>query len=355
MNCMYKNAIKEIADFITKNCLSVNSSLLNSKFLITGASGMIGRVLIDTLMFLNETEGLNISITALGRTLGNLQNAFSEYLSAPNLTLLCHDVNVPLTQNANFDYIIHAASNTHPVQYSTDPIGTINANVLGTLNLLEYAKNHSCKRFIFLSSVEIYGEALEGQLSFTEKDLGYIDCNTVRAGYPESKRVGESLCCAYAKEYNLDVVIPRLCRVYGPTMKKDDSKALSQFIKKAVQREDIVLKSEGKQFYSYIDVFDACLAVLVILLNGKTGEAYNVSSKKSDITLKSLAQKLASIAGTKVVFELPNETEQKGFSKATRAILDNTKLCTLGCRELFDIDSGLKLTVDLLRQGLKDD
>ena len=145
---------------------------------------------------------------------------------------------------AKIDYVIHAASNTHPVAYASDPIGTITANVFGTQYLLDYAKEADCKRFVFLSSVEIYGENRGDTDKFTEDYLGYIDCNTMRAGYPESKRTGEALCQAYRKQMEMDVVIPRLSRVYGPTMLMSDTKALSQFILKSVKQEDIVLKSE---------------------------------------------------------------------------------------------------------------
>ena len=345
---IYKAALKSACDYLSSS-LDL-SALRGSRVFVAGASGMIGRVLVDIFMELNETDALNLYVCACGRNEVNLKAEFAEFFGDQNFSAFAHDVNKPLPDCGRFDFIIHAASNTHPVQYSSDPIGTITANVLGTMNLLDYAAARGIKRFVFLSSVEIYGEAREGQESFKESDLGWIDCNTVRAGYPEGKRVGEALCQAYGQKFGLDFVIPRVCRVYGPTMKSDDSKALSQFIKKASADQDIVLKSDGSQFYSYIDVFDAATAILTILLKGRRGEAYNVSSKKSDITLKALSQKLATLAGTKVVFEIPSETEKRGFSKATRAILDNTKLLELGWKELYDIDQGLKFTLDAMRE-----
>lgn len=123
--------------------------------------------------------------------------------------------------------MIHTASNTHPLQYSGDPIGTITSNVIGTKNLLDYAASHQTERFCFLSSVEVYGENRGDADRFDENYLGYIDCNTLRAGYPESKRVGEALCNAYAQAHQIDFVIPRLSRVYGSTMLMADSKAIA--------------------------------------------------------------------------------------------------------------------------------
>lgn len=155
---------------------------------------------------------------------------------------------------------MHGASNTHPFLYSGKPIETILTNVAGTNNLLEFAVKHRCKRFLFLSSVEVYGENRGDCEKFKEDYCGYINSNTMRAGYPESKRTGETLCQAYIKEYGLDSVILRLARCYGPGILQNDSKALSQFIHRAKEKRDIILKSEGKQEFSYVyqaDVVDA--------------------------------------------------------------------------------------------------
>ena len=164
------------------------------------------------------------------------------------------------------DYCIHLASSTHPVQYATDPIGTITANIIGTRNLLEFASSHGCKRFAFASSNEIYGENRGDTELFKEDYCGYIDCNTMRAGYPESKRCGEALCQAYIRQKNMDIVIPRLTRSYGPTLLSSDTKALTQFLHKGLAGEDIVLKSEGTQYYSYTYVADAVSGLLTVLL-----------------------------------------------------------------------------------------
>lgn len=351
-NLTYQRTISDVAEYLKKQ--NIASELNGKKLLVVGATGLIGTFLIDVLSNLNRSENANIYITAVGRNKEKLQSLFSAYLNQDGFKIIPHDIKEPLSDYGNFDYIINAASNTHPVAYSTDPVGTITTNVFGTYNLLEYARNHNIKRFMFLSSVEIYGEDKTGNSDFLETEIGFIDCNTARAGYPESKRVCESLCQAYIQKYDMDIVIPRICRVYGPTMLAEDSKALAQFIRNAVNGQDIILKSEGNQYYSYITVFDCITALLTILVNGQKGQAYNVSSAKSNITLKDLTEKLASKAGTKVVFQLPNETEKQGFSKATRAILNNTKLLSLGWTELYDIDKGIEITLETIKGTLHD-
>ncbi|MDE7324016.1 MAG: NAD-dependent epimerase/dehydratase family protein [Lachnospiraceae bacterium] len=322
----------------------------NKTFLITGATGMIASVIIDILMKRNTEYGQHIRIYAVSRSRQKAEGRFCTYWDNPNFTWLPHDINNPLPELGQMDYILHAASNTHPRAYSMDPIGTITANVQGTYHLLEYASSHQCGRFFFFSSVEIYGENRNDVDKFDEKYLGYIDCNTARAGYPESKRLGEALCNAFSAQKGQDFVIGRFSRVYGPTMAAEDSKAVAQFIRKAAAGEDIVLKSEGNQLYSYTYVVDAASAALYLLLKGEPGSAVNIADPQSDITLRELASLLAREAGTRVVFELPDDIERAGYSTATKAVLDGIKLAQLGWKALTPIAQGLDRTVRILSQ-----
>jgi nucleoside-diphosphate-sugar epimerase len=316
--------------------------------LITGARGLIGSFLIDTIMFLNKNGDLNCHVYALGSSDAGLER-FKEYVGNDCFSYIIQDVNEKVNINFKVDYIIHLASNTHPVQYATYPIATILTNVIGTKNLLDYATG-KCKRFLFASSVEVYGENKGDVELFDEKYCGYINSNTLRAGYPESKRCGEALCQAYKEEKGLDVVIARIARSYGPTIKKNDSRAISQFINKALANEDIILKSEGLQLCSYTYVYDVVLGLLTILLSGENGESYNISNPESDITLKEMANLIANYVGKKVVFELPNETEKKGFSKVSKSRMDNTKIKEIGYLPKYDMEKGIKRTIDILKE-----
>lgn len=324
--------------------------LKNKTILVAGSTGMIGTFLIDVLMQGNYSKNLNCKIYALGRDSKKAAERFEGYMFNKQFAFCEADINknLPKIDGEKVDFIIHAASNTHPVAYSTDPIGTITTNIIGTYNLLEFAVKHNCERFIFTSTVEVYGENRGDTEYFSENYCGYIDCNTLRAGYPESKRAGEALCQAYMKQYNMSIVIPRLSRTYGPTMLVSDTKAISQFIKKGVVKKDIVLKSNGTQLYSYSYVADAVSAIVYCLLKGENGQAYNVADKASDIMLKDLANIIAEYANTEVVFELPNEVEKAGYSKATKAIMDGTKLRQLGWKPMYTIAEGLKRTLSIL-------
>ena len=223
----------EDIDNLTKENLDFNK-LKNSSILVTGARGLIGSFLIDTVMYLNDKVNLNCHVYSLGSTDKGLER-FKEYIDNSLFTYVIQDVNEVFNLDYKIDYIVHLASNTHPVQYATYPISTILTNVVGTKNLLEYATECNCKRFLFASSVEVYGQNKGDVELFDENYCGYINSNTLRAGYPESKRCGEALCQAYKEEKSLDIVIARIARSYGPTIKKNDSRAISQFINKALE------------------------------------------------------------------------------------------------------------------------
>lgn len=323
--------------------------------LISGASGMIGSLLIDTLMLRNE--GLSTEkqcrIFAVSRSEETGRRRFSPWLNHEAFRFFSQDVAQPLDEFRDSpELLIHAASTTHPAQYMGEPVNTILANLLGTKNMLDIAARTPGARFLLLSSVEVYGENRGDADYFDERYCGYIDCNTLRAGYPEAKRVSEAMCQAYIREKQVDAVTIRLPRCYGPTMRMTDTKALSQFIKKGFSREDIVLKSEGNQFYSYAFVSDAVLGMLYVLSEGICGEAYNLADKKSDITLKELAGLVAKTAGCKVVYELPDEAERVGYSTATKAVMRGEKLKMLGWAPYYDIETGIKLTIGMLRDGI---
>lgn len=340
------------------------SVLKNKSILITGATGLIGSVLVDMLLFLAEKFDLNLNLILVSRSVENhtekKSNAVLTFIKCDiaNENILekirnCHSELVSESQNVEcekIDYIFHLASTTHPSDYAKYPIETILTNVNGTKYLLELAtKNLPC-RFLLASSVEVYGDDRENRADgFSETDFGYLDCNTTRACYNEAKRLSETLCQSYKSEKNCDVVIARLARSYGPTLKKDDTKALSQFIHKGIAGKNIVLKSEGNQFYSYIYSADAASALIFLMLKGENGEAYNVADKNSNVHLKDLAELVAKTCGVKVVFDIADEAEKSGYSKAVRAVLNPEKFGLIGWKAQVGIEDGIRRTIEIMR------
>jgi len=337
---LYQEDLHLIAAFpaVSWECLQ------DSSILLSGATGMIGSLLVDAILY---KDGLNCKVIALGRNEEKARKRFGHCWDSPFFQFVECDVNKAETMPTDIkaDYVLHLASNTHPVAYATDPIGTITANIIGTQNMLDLAVRCGAKRFLFASSNEVYGENRGDTELFDESYCGYIDCNTLRAGYPESKRCGEALCQAYKKQKGMDVVIARLTRSFGPTLQLTDTKALTQFLKNGLNKENIVLKSAGTQYYSYTYAADAVTGLLTVLTKGESGEAYNVADQSCDIQLRDLAKMIANLSGTEVIFDLPNETEAAGFSKATKARLDGSKLKALGWGISYDLKAGIERTL----------
>ena len=318
---------------------------------LTGATGLIGSFLADVLLEKNRQENLGCTVYAFGRSREGAAERFARYREGGGFVFVPCDLSDPdlSVAPAHADYVLHFASNTHPLQYAADPIGTIATNVIGLKTMLDYAVSCGASRFAFASSNEVYGENRGDTECFDEGYCGYIDCNTLRAGYPESKRCGEALCQAYRRQKGLDIVVPRFTRTYGPTMRMSDTKAVSQFIKKGLAGEDIVLKSAGGQFYSFLYAADAVSGFLTVLLRGEDGKAYNIADARSDIRLRDLAALVARQSGTRVVYEAPDALEASGYSRATKARLDGGKLTALGWRAADDIHTGMAKTLAILK------
>ena len=319
--------------------------LKGKSFLITGATGLIGVCMIDALMKYN-CQGAAIQIYAVGRSWGKAKSRLGEYEQDEHFHFIEQDVRQPLPEDIQLDVVIPLASNTHPLAYSQYPIETIEINVKGAEHALNKAL--ACGAMVlYPSSVEVYGNA-RGEDIFTEDYTGKLNLENARACYPESKRLSEALCLSYMAERGVDVKIARLSRVFGPTMLMSDTKASSQFILKALAGDDIILKSKGEQFFSYTYVADVVRSMLYILLHGESGKAYNVSNQDCNVKLKDFAGACALWAGKEVVFDLPSEVEQKGYSVAMHAILDNARLLSIGCQPLYPFDVAIDRTLDVL-------
>lgn len=251
--------------------------------------------------------------------------------------------------NYSLDYIIPLASHTHPLAYSQYPVETIMINVKGAEHALELAQQTGAT-VLYPSTVEVYGNA-QGDDVFTEDYTGMLNLKNARSCYPESKRVSEALCQSYMAEKGVKVKIVRLSRVFGPTMLPSDTKASSQFILKAIAGEDIVLKSKGEQYFSYTYVADAVAAMLHVLLHGEMGVPYNISNEACDVHLREFAAICAECAGKEVVFDLPSETEAKGFSIATKAILDDARLKGIGFVPRYTIRDAIQRTIEIVKSG----
>lgn len=315
--------------------------LNGSKILVAGASGLIGSCVVDVLM---ANPHRDYEIIAMGRNMERMRKVFSRYAYDAGFSIMEKDITEPFDNAAvGIDYIIDAASNASPNFFKSYPVEVMKANFDGVVNLLDYGMINKTRRTVYLSSGEIYGEGCGKP--FSEKDSGYVDCASVRACYPSSKRAAETLCVAYAEEYRQDVVIARLCHTYGPGFTEKDNRVYAQFIRNVINGEDIVLKSEGGQYRSWLYVVDAANAILQLLLKGENKNAYNVANPQSNVTIRQLAETIARQTGHQVMFDIPQGTARGNTTPITKATFDTSKIQAIGWRPLFDLERGLEHTI----------
>ncbi len=343
---------KELQNYVTDNN-ALFSAFSEKNVFITGAAGLIGSYIIDLIVTSNDLFNTNIKVFAADKDAKLLNERFPDtYSNSVKKFIL--DVNEDDIPIEYADYVIHAASNTSPTDYATKPIATMRTNIIGTDRLLSHFCNKGIRRFMFCSSVEAYGQNNGDVDEFTEDYSGYVNCNTLRAGYPSAKRASEALCNAYAEEYkDFDFVIARIGRIYGPTVIPGDSKAPTQFIMNAVRGENIVLKSAGTQEFSYGYVGDCATAMLYILANGQNGDAYNIADPNSRIFLRDFAQSCAEAGNTVLIAGEPTEAEKAGYSKITKAVMNTDKLSALGWNAKHNVRNGVLRTVNYLKEILK--
>lgn len=315
-----------------------------ANILVTGATGLIGGCLVETLMM---NQNRDYHVYASGRNEERARARFKDFADDPAFHFLRYDVMQHLQSDIRFDYIIHAASNASPNFFAQKPVEVIKSNIVGVAHLMDYGLTHGMKRFLYVSSGEVYGEG-DGRV-FTEEYSGYVDCAKPRSCYPSSKRAAETLCVSYAAEYGVDAVIARPCHTYGPHFTEQDNRVYAQFIRNILRGEDIVMKSTGEQFRSWCYVVDCVSGLLHILLKGTCGEAYNIADAESNISIRNLAEIIANIGNRNVVIDAPDKDEKQGYNPVSRSVFSTDKMEKLGWLPRTHINKGLINTIKELQ------
>jgi nucleoside-diphosphate-sugar epimerase len=269
--------------------------------LVTGAAGFLPAYMVETLLHLNRTIlAKPARVIALVRNAERGRERFAEYTDRPDFHIHEQDVSQPLALDEPLDYIIHAASQASPVFYRTDPVGTLAPNVLGTHHLLNAAHRHNAKGFLYFSSGEIYGIIPPGAGGISETSGGWLDPTDLRSCYGESKRMGETMCVAFARQFNVPTRIARPFHTYGPGMRLDDGRSFADFVRDILAGGPITLMSDGSARRSFCYLADATLGFFTVLLQGAPGEAYNVANPDGETSIAELAERLAAACGLQV-------------------------------------------------------
>jgi UDP-glucuronate decarboxylase len=258
--------------------------------LVTGANGFLPAYMVETLLYLNERIfRKSAKIFALVRNKQRALRRFENCGRAKGLSFVVQDVCAPLSVEGKIDYVIHAASQASPKYFGVDPVGTLNANVLGTHNVLKLAHEKQVEGFLFFSSGEVYGKVAEKDIPITETAYGYLDPTDIRSCYAESKRLGETMCVSWFRQFALPVKIVRPFHTYGPGLKLDDGRVFADFVADVVHCRDIVMKSEGGARRAFCYLADATRGFFTVLLKGENGQPYNVGNPDAEVSIAELA------------------------------------------------------------------
>ncbi len=314
----------------------------NKKMLITGATGMIGSFFVDAITVYNRSATAGkIELSIMTR---NAENAWERFRVADKnldeVQILEMDIMDGFSDDQEYDYIIHLASNANPALYEKEPYETIVTNVIGAVRLSQYLRMHPSTKSVVTSSMEVYGESAKKTLR--EEDYGSINFNLPRAGYPESKRVAELILKGVAEEYGIRCVVARLGYIYGPTMRDTDNKIGSELIRKAKNGESVELKTPGVQRRTYCYVGDVASALLLLLLKGENGEVYNVANPESEVSIRELAELVCNMYG------LPLSVQDTAVPRTnTNVVLNTTKIGHLGWKAEVPLKEGIRRSVEI--------
>lgn len=324
----------------------------NKTVLITGANGFIAYYLVLAFLIRNDVYHDNIKVLGLVRNQEKAAEKYGDILNRDDILLIGQDVCQDMGQIQPADFVIHAASQASPYYFENDPVGTIDANTSGTVNVLEYAVKSKSESVLIISSIKVYGEVRNGQGKIKEEDIGYLDITSYKNCYAQGKRTSETLCASYCRQYGINVKIARPSYIYGASSLEDD-RVWAQFLANIIKKEDILLKSNGAAYRSFCYVADTARALLMVLMKGENAVPYNIAADHSDTTIRNFAKTAVQVfpeRNMKLCFQ-NREDEQEpvlDFGGITPEILDSSKLQSLGWKGEIDLAEGIRRAVNTM-------
>lgn len=307
-------------------------SLTGCRFLITGATGLIGSTLVHCLLALDK----GIDLICPVRSLNKAKSMFGE--DAEKIHFIECDLMGylrGLTPDDRFQYIVHCASPTAGSYMTEHPVETFELAVESTRMLLDYARKAELKGMVYVSSLEYYGQN-DNDNVITEDFQGYVDASSARSSYPMGKRAAEYLCTSYALEHGVPAKVARLTQTFGAGVAPDDNRVFAQFARSVMAGKDIVLHTTGESAKPYCYTTDCISAILYILLKGQKGEAYNVDNDETYITIRDMAEFLRDCFNPNIKVVVESHPEM-GYAPVTKLHLSAEKLKALGWEPKYDL------------------
>jgi nucleoside-diphosphate-sugar epimerase len=292
-------------DYICGNLKDEFGRMAGQNLLITGGAGFLGYYLVQAALHYNRTAAGNnpIHVTVWDNFIRGTPGWLTGLRGTPSLVVEQRDLIQPLPQPMpEFQWIIHAAGIASPPFYRKYPIKTIDANIIGLRNLLDYSvmqaeKGTPVKGFLFYSSSEIYGDPAPEWIPTPEHYRGLVSCTGPRACYDESKRFGETLCVVFAQQHDIPTKMARPFNNYGPGLKITDRRVIPDFAREVIAGRDIVMYSDGRPTRTFCYSADSVTGYYKVLVKGHPGEPYNIGIERPEISVDELAEKIIAIAG----------------------------------------------------------
>ena len=356
--------LQEDLDRVADDAL-LEKALRGKRILVTGATGLVGSWLIRALACMNRRHGSGMKIYGVIRNAAKADAIYGDsFRTREDVRFLTANITAPdfaekmRNESGELDLVIHGAAVTASKMMVEQPVETIMTAIEGTGTVLELAKAAGAQRFVYLSSMEMYGTLADESgrdIPATEDRLGFLDLTKVRTDYPESKRMCENLCIGFGHEYGLSVMIARLSQTFGAGILPWENRVFSQFARSAMQGTDIVLHTKGLSEGNYCYTRDSVRGILTIAVRGEAGQAYNVSNEKTHTTIAKMAQLVAEkIAGgaIHVVYDIP-ETNAFGYAADTKLFLDASKLRALGWEPEADLEEMYRRLIASMKYSME--
>ena len=338
---------KQINSIIKQDCLGILDGidierLRNRSVLLTGSNGLLGRYIIYTIYFANKLRNLNCKLYCI--SLHKPNDEIARLLSDKNIICLQMDLSEAFEFKEKVDYIFHAACYAQPKKFLEDKCKTIRLNINTTMDLLELAKDNKAK-LMFFSSASVYGDISKETSPVSESYA--VSCLTFGPSsvYIESKRMGETICAIYRRDYQMDVYVPRISHVYGPGVSIHDNRVLGDFLRQAIINKKINMLDDGSSIKTFGYIADIIYMIFKVMLEGKDF-IYNIAGRNS-ISIKTLAEEVAKCCGNIPVI-IPKKKAELEFGSGDKQVdLDISKFINeFGAVNFINFSQAIRRTVD---------
>ena len=306
--------------------------------LITGGAGFVCSHLADTLFEKNH------NLILLDNLLTGNKNNIEHLLDHKNVNFIQHDVQDHIDISEEIDFIFHFASAASPIAYQENPVNTLKAGSIGTINTLGLAKVKNAA-YLLASTSEIYGDPEVSPQS--EEYWGNVNPNGERSMYDEAKRFAEAATATYSRTYNLQTKVVRIFNTYGPRMQLNDGRVVTNFIVQALKGEDITVYGDGSQTRSFSYVQDTVNGI-VSLMESEHNDVFNIGNP-TEITINELASKIIEITNSSsklINKDLPQDDPKQRKPDITKA------KTLLNWEPKVNLEDGLTKTIDWVSSQL---